>query len=105
MGTFHVQLRQNEDQRASTQEITLDGVRFRLQSNYSSFSDRWYVSIFDLTGVLVLGSIACMPGIDLLLPYKHLAVPQGELFCSSPTREPPTFATLDAASRLLYRDA
>jgi hypothetical protein len=104
VATVHVQLRQNEDQRATEQEIELDGVRFRLRANYSSFSDRWYVSIFDLTGTMIVGGLACVPGIDMLRTYQHLAIPAGQLFCSAPSRLPPTFTTLDTTSRVLYRE-
>jgi hypothetical protein len=101
--TVHVQLRQDQTQRATSQEIELGGVRFRLRSYYSIFSDRWYVSIYDLTENLILGAIACMPGIDLLRTYQHLDIPSGQLFCSATDRLPPTFSTLDVTSRVLYR--
>lgn len=99
----YVKLRQNEEQRQTTQEVTLDGVRFRLRAQYVALTDRWYVSVLDTTDALIVGPIACVPGVDLLHPYKHLAIPQGQLFCSSADREPPTFSTLDATARVLYR--
>ena len=83
-------------------EAALGGVRVRLLSTYSSREDRWYVSILGLDDTLIVGPIACVPGINLLLPYRHLAIPQGVLFCFSRDREPPTFATLDATARVLY---
>jgi len=101
--TVHVQLRQTRTQRATVQEVELGGVRVRLRANYNAASDRWYVSIFDLTDALILGSIACVPGVDLLLPYKHLDIPQGQLFCSATDRAAPTFTTLDVTARMLYR--
>lgn len=101
----HVQLRQQTEQRESVQECTLSGVRIRLRARYVLDNDRWFVSVFTTSDVLIVGMIACVPGVDLLRPYKHLAIPQGQLFCSSADREPPTFETLDVTSRVLYREA
>jgi hypothetical protein len=103
MSVEYVALRLLEDQRATIQELTLGGVRIILRSRYCYRTDRWYVSIFDTSSVLLLGSLAVEPGVDLLLPYKHLAIPQGQLFCHSVGREPPTFVTLDSTVRVLYR--
>lgn len=103
MSVEHVRLRQAESQRRTIQEIDLGGVRVRLMATYSALTDRWCLSIFDTADRLIVGSIACVAGIDLLAPYKHLAIPQGRLFCYAADREPPTFTTLDASARVLYR--
>ena len=99
----HVQLRQSTQQRRTVQEVLLDGVRIRLRATYSKKTDRWYLSIYNTSDQQLVGGIACVPGIDLLKPYKHLAIPQGELWCQSNDREPPTFVTLDTTARVLYR--
>lgn len=104
MTTRHVKLRQTFKQRCYEQDVTLDGVRVRLRSTYSIRTDRWYVSIFDTTDTLIVGSLAVVPGVDLLLPYKHLAIPQGQLFAYARDREPPTFVTADVGAVTLYRE-
>lgn len=101
--TQHVQLRQDTEHRKTVQEVTLGGVRVRIHAQYVDFIDRWYISIHDLSDELIVGGIVCVPGVDLLRPYKHLGIPQGELFCFSKEREPPTFSTLDSSVRVLYR--
>ena len=101
--TVHVQLRHTEEQRSSIQEVDLGGVRVRLRAVLSGLKDRWYVSVFDLSDNLIVGSIACVPGVDLWRPYKHLAIPQGQLFSYAVDREPPTFTTMDVTARMLYR--
>lgn len=103
MTTKHVQFRENEGQRQTSQECTLDGVRVRIVARYTATQDRWFANIFALDGSLILGGLACVPGIDMLRPYKHLAIPQGALFCSTANREPPTFETIDSSARVLYR--
>lgn len=104
MSTVHVKLRQTAKQRCYEQEQTLDGVRVRLRSTYSIRTDRWYVSVYDSAGTLLVGSIAVVPGVDLLLPYRYLGIPQGELFSYSREREPPTFVTAEVNSVTLYRE-
>ena len=103
MTIARVQLRHTTEQRRTSQEIVLGGVRVRLLATYNGYSDRWYVSIYSPANVLLVGSIACVPGVDLLLPYKHLAIPQGQLFVHSRSREVPTFTTMDTTARVLYR--
>lgn len=98
-----VQVRQNTTQRATVQEVELGDVRVRLRAQWNASSDRWYVSLYTLADALILGSVPCVPGVDLLRPYKHLAIPQGQLFCSARDREPPSFSTMDTTARVLYR--
>ncbi len=103
MTVLHVSLRQVETQRETRQELTLDGVRVVVVARYAAVTDRWYASLYNTSDVLLIGSLACVAGVDLLRPYKHLAIPQGQLFCHAVDREPPTFATLDSTARVLYR--
>jgi len=103
MSATHVLIRQNQERRRFTQEITLGGIRVRLQVIPCQLTDRWYVSILDLDGNVLIGSIACVPGVNLLYPYRHLDIPQGALYCHSTDREPPTFSTLDVTARIYYQ--
>lgn len=102
MSTY-IPFRQNQNRRRFTQEITLGGVRVRLSVIPSAITDRWYLSVLDLNGDTLIGSLACVPGINLLLPYRHLEIPQGALYCYAEDREPPTFATLDTTARVFYQ--
>lgn len=97
-----VRLRFNETKKRHKQEITLGLVPVRLWAYPSGLTDRWYVTIHDLADVLIVGPLLCVPGINLLRPYKHLAIPQGSLFVYAEDGEPPTFSTLDVSRRVLY---
>ena len=106
MATVYIPLRQSEEQRATLQELTLDGVRIRLRSRYIALTDRWILDTLDLEDRTIIGSQALVTGVDLWLPFHHLAIPPGELFVSDPqTQLPASMETLDAGSLLLYREA
>lgn len=105
MALLYIPLRQNPDQRSTDQELTLDGVRVRLLARYTALADRWYLDTLDLSDTVIVGGLALVPGVDLWLPYKHLAIPQGALFVSDPrTRLPASLDTLDVSSLLAYRE-
>lgn len=104
MSTYTIPIRLDEAQTMTVQELTLDGVRIILRARYVLYTDRWYLSVYDSSDTLIVGGIPIVPGVDLLRPYKHLEIPQGQLFSHSKDREPPTFVTLDNTSRLMYRD-
>jgi hypothetical protein len=100
---LYVRLRYSDAQRATTQACTLDGVRVKLSANYNATADRWYLSIYTTADVLLVGSIALVPGVDLLLPHKHRAVPQGRLFVEDPINDtPPDLSSMDTSALLKY---
>lgn len=105
MAVLHIELRQIPEQRETVQECTLDAVRVILVARYAERTDRWYLSIYTPAEVLLVGSLALVPGVDLLRPYRHLALPQGQLFVQSVQRLPPNFDSLEVSARLLYREA
>jgi len=104
MAALYIQLRQNPEQRETQQELTLDGVRLIIRARYLALGDRWYVSLLDPAQTLIVGPLAGSPGVNLLLPYRHLAIPQGELFVSSVARESLNLQNLDTTARLVYRE-
>lgn len=104
MSVVRVQLRHTPEHRRTIQEIVLGGVRLRVRAVYNDYADRWYADLLDLSDTVLVGSIACVPGVDLLKPFKHLAIPQGQLFVSSRDRAVPTFETMDTTARVLYRE-
>lgn len=99
----HVQLRSEDARRVHKQEVQLGGVAIRLWARPIAQPDRWYLEIRDLADQLIVGGIACVPGVNLLLPYKHLAIPQGSLYCLANDKLPPTFSTLDVSARVIYQ--
>lgn len=105
MALLYIPLRQDADQRATDQEVTLDGIRLRIAAYNASITDRWYITLLSTDDERIVGSIAGVPGVDLLIPYKHLALPQGQLFIlNQQNREPGTFETQDVSALLVYRE-
>lgn len=100
---LQIKIRPN-NARASTQYPDFGDVRCGLAIRYSGYDSRFYLWILDLDGTRIAGPIKLVPGIDLLLPYKYdPRVPQGELFCYSADRQPPTLDTADTDAVLYYR--
>lgn len=68
---------------------------------YVARSSLWYLDTLSIGSVPLVRGLALVPGVDLWLPYKHLAIPQGTLFVLGPT---PTLETLGSSSQLVYRE-
>ncbi len=102
----YIRLRYSEDQRESKQECTLGGVRVRLRVMYNATTQRFHLDLLTAERVELVSGLALVPGVDLLGPYKHLAVPQGELFLLDLQRDAPAdLDTLDVTALLVYREA
>lgn len=100
---LYVRCRSTEDQRESQQESTYDGVRCRLEVQYNAVAGIFFLSLRDLSRELLVGSLAMVPGVDLLRPFKHLDVWPGSLFLEGPSGSPATLETLDVSVFLKYR--
>jgi hypothetical protein len=101
---LYIRLRHSEDQRESQQELALDGVRIRLRAMYNASAGGWFLDLSSTDRTLIVGSIALVPGVDLLRPFKHLALPQGVLFVEDlQTGAAPDLVTLDVTALLKYR--
>lgn len=102
MACLYIRLRPTTAQRATTQSVTLDGVAVQLRARYTAAADGWYLDILDTGGTAIVTGLALVPGVDLLRPFRHLAVPPGTLFVHG---DAPTLESMDVTSRLLYREA
>jgi hypothetical protein len=100
-----ISVRQGTAERSRSQRITLGGVRLTAKFQYVAATERWVMTLSDLSGVVILAGVTVVPGVDLLLPFKHLALPQGQLFVISKDREPPTLLTVDRTAHVNYREA
>jgi len=101
---LYIRLRWSDSQRETQQELTLDGVRIRLRAMYNASAGGWFLDVLSVDRVLIVGSIALVPGVDLLRPFKHLAVPPGVLFVEDQiTGAAPDLVTLDVSALLKYR--
>ncbi len=105
---FEIQVQFNESTNAS-QTLTLDGVRFQLTTYTNKVSQKWMLDIADEEGNVIIAGLSLVTGLDLLYPYRHLAVPAGILFVNDQTQDtledPPLdgFAKRDFA--LYYQEA
>jgi len=69
-----------------SQTLTLDGVRFRLDTYTNKADSSWYMDLADEDGVALVQGIALVVGLDLLYPYRHLTnIPPGILFVNDQT--------------------
>ena len=69
-----------------TQTLTLDGVRFQLETYTNKADDSWYFDLLDEDGVALVRGIALVVGLDLLYPYRYLDnIPPGILFVNDQT--------------------
>ena len=93
-----------EDETHTSQTLTLDRVRFRLDTYTNKSDGSWYLDIFDGDGVALVQGIALATGLDLLFPYRHLDVPAGALFVNdhAGVREDPGLTTFFQEGAALY---
>jgi len=103
MAVLEIQVQFNESTNAS-QTLTLDDVRFRLDTYTNKADSSWYMDIFDDEGVALVQGIALVSGLDLLFPYRYLDVPPGALFLNSQTDvvQDPTLDSFQSADSALY---
>ena len=83
-----------------TFRTTLDGADYNFEMQWSTRESRWYVSIFDSQGLLLLGSKKLLSNWPLLRFYHYRALPKGELLVvSSQSNDPPGFDELAFGAR------
>lgn len=101
---YQIRIKQQDDQRATIQYVSLDDTVIGIKAQWVKYTNTWHIWLLDIDGSQIAGPIRLVPGIDLLRPFKHLdRVPQGQLFCYSPDRSPPTATNIDSESLVLYR--
>lgn len=66
----------------------------------------WALDLYDAQANPLVRGIGVTPGIDLLYPYRHLAVPAGSLVCwTVDGLDPDLTAFAEDRARLLYKEA
>lgn len=62
-------------------DLALDGQLYRLQFNWSTREDAWYLSIYQTDGTLILSGIKLVPQYRLLQQYHAIVgLPPGDIF-------------------------
>jgi hypothetical protein len=69
-----------EDDTHTSQSLTLDGARFRIDFYTNKSDGCWYLDLFDSEDAPMVLGIGLVTGLDLLFPYRYLPVPSGVLF-------------------------
>ena len=114
MALQRITVRTSTAQRQTTSRVSLDGVRYRLRFRYVLELDRWLLDVEAEAGTLLVAGIVLVLGVDLLGQYRHLAVPQGQLFAidtttpdlpTDPRWVDPGLDGFDSRVLLVYRPA
>ena len=67
-----------------TIRVTLDGTDYQLRFDWSDREARWYVSLYDTLGALIVGQVKIMNNWPILRWYHNRpGCPTGELVCVS----------------------
>lgn len=90
-----------------TFRTTLDGSDYLFELDWSTREERWYLSLYDVTGALLCGRVKLVPNWPLLRYVHHRSgMPSGELavVTSSERKQPPGLYELgpDARCELVY---
>ncbi len=104
MTIFQITPQFREQDKHTSQTLTLDNVRFRLDTYTNRADGFWYMDLFDTDDAAVLLGIRLMTGLDLLFPYRYRAVPAGVLFINDLTgpRQDPTLDSFRDEDVALY---
>lgn len=108
MAITQIEVQFREEDKHTQQTLTLDGVRFQLDTYTNRADGGWHLDIRDSNGEPIVIGIALATGLDLLYPYRYLDVPAGILFVNdlAGPREDPTLDTFkDKGAALYYLDA
>lgn len=92
------------------QNVNLDGVEFILSLAYNQREERWYLSIADDEGALLIGGLKLQANWPLLWRHRYnTKLPLGEIMAcdTTPDGEPPTLLELGEGKRcvLTYFEA
>lgn len=63
-----------------SEEVTLDGVSYRLEFKYNSRSGQWTLSILDIDGVALVSGIPLVLNFNLFEQYPDRGLPPGEFY-------------------------
>lgn len=74
------------DENDSLTEVELDGRTYFLRLSWNSEAEIWSLGIENAANELVVAGIALVPDFPILRPYRHLAVPPGDLLALAPDR-------------------
>lgn len=74
------------DANDSLTEVVLDDETFFLRLSWNSEGQFWTLGVENAYNEVIITGIALVPDTPLLARYRHLLVPDGELFALTPDR-------------------
>lgn len=108
MAITQITVQFREEDKHTSQTLTLDGVRFQLDTYTNKADGSWYMDLRNTDGDPIVLGIALATGLDLLYPYRYLGVPSGVLFVNDlagPREDPGLDTFTDQGAALYYQDA
>jgi hypothetical protein len=108
MAIFEITVQFRENETHTSQTLTLDGVRFRLDTYTNKIDGCWYLDVFDEDEAPLVMGLALVTGLDLLYPFRHLDIPEGTLFVNDlagPREDPGLDTFFDQGAALYYEEA
>ena len=97
-----------EQDKHTSQTLTLDSVRVRLDTYTNKFDGRWYMDLYDSLGAPLVFGVRLTTGLDLLFPYRYKdGVPPGVLFINDhagPRLDPGLDSFQDREVSLYYQE-
>lgn len=92
------------DDTHTSQTMTLDGVRFRMDFYTNKADGCWYIDLYDSQDNPMVIGIGMVTGLDILFPYRYLPVPSGVLFVNDHLgeKEDPGLTTFEQDQAQLY---
>ena len=63
-----------------TMEFNLDGVTYIFKFNWNTRGEFWTLSIYDTNKAVIIEGIKFVLNYNVFADYKHLGIPQGDLY-------------------------
>lgn len=84
--------------------LSLSGARYIFEMQFNTRSDRYYLSLYDAGGQVIVLGVPLLTGRALLDQYRTRPVPPGSLFVVDTTgqEQPPTLGSFATTHALLY---
>ena len=82
--------------------ITLGGVALQFATQWNEYNEAWEVSIYDDSGVLLIGSLPLVCGVNILEQHQHVITGAIVCYTDGNPDAPPTEGNLGATSNAYY---
>jgi hypothetical protein len=109
MAIIEISPQLREQDTHTRQNVTLEGVRVRIDTYTNKVDGLWYHDVYDADGAAIFLGVRLTAGIDLWFPYRYnTGLPPGVLFIAdhdSPFLDPGLDSFQDREASLWYQEA